>query len=65
MVDGAHPEIKPTGGMTNKGALYITRPGLELEKEPVSANIKKAKVFNLAHDSIVSEPEKAETKLSR
>ena len=44
LVDGAHPEIKPTGGVANKGVLHIDRPGLKLEKEPVLENVKKAKI---------------------
>ena len=60
-----HPEIKPTRGMTNKDALHIARPGLELEKKPVPENIKEAKVANFSHNSSPSELKEMEIKQLR
>ena len=64
-MDGAHPEIKPTGGVANKGVLHIDRPRLKLEKEPIPENVKKTKVVNFTHNSSPVEPKEADVKLLR
>ena len=52
-MDGAHPEVMPTGGRMDKEAFHIARSRLELKFETLK-DMKKAKAVNFTCSSSLS-----------